>query len=641
MSWVEPVGYVRLLKGVALEPGYENTIYFENASDQYDYFFHHDGISFNNYTYTRYNRGVIRIARNIKDCYKINYMMYCNDVPSSSGYSSLQKWFYCFVTEVNYIAEGTTEIVFEPDLLQTWMWDYDLGSCYVERQHTVTDAPGEYLENEGIDFGAAEYQELQPIRFNEWSVMVCTAGKPTLNQNLHYDFNFSDGGTIECGVYGAVSYTNFPCVYIDNAGNISIDNTYGYFTLLQTFFEDLTGLNYDFSNRVISVFMIPSVMASFFTGAGQDNNYQPYESTHYVEKQIPTAVHPTSYRWFYGENNNIEVKNYKLYTFPYTGLVAVNDTDSESIYPYEYFKNSPDDTKCFFGLCSALSATPECWIYPQYYRGLTNNFNEIVDFGRFPLCSWSSDSFKVWFAETNIALGRMIVNDIAATSKLDLTRVNASRVVNRNTHRSIYSENRERGKRERVGRRYSGTDANALIDNEIANTSARLNRREANALETIGTADYANEIADNLNQFLSVAGDTNFPFNPTQSNVLTMGMNLKSFRFFNFKPMKTYIEKLDSYFTRYGYALKRMMVPNLKARTRWTFVKTIGLNFTRCDMPGDVAEGIRQIFENGVTWWYASFTIDQTTGKTIDGNAPGTYDAGDNGFWGTRWQAPA
>lgn len=623
MSWVEPIGYVRLLKGVALEPGYENTIYFESRQDQYNYFFHHDGISFNNLTYTRYNRGIIRVSRNIKDCYKINYMMYCNDVPSTSSYSSLQKWFYCFVTEVNYIAEEVTEIVFQPDLLQTWMTEYELGSCYIDRQHTVTDAVGEWIEDEGFDVGPLMYEEIQPIRYADWSVVVATNFEASYNAvDMTWSWDFNVGGQIKSGVYGAVNYIYFNyIVNIDSAGNVTYNQAN--LALLNDFFSELKGLNYDYTDRIISIFMMPTSMALSFA---LNDPMNPYKASYNIEKQVPTANHPSSHQWYYGKNNNIAVKNFKLYTYPFTGLIMTNETNAISTLPYEYFNKTNDPDNCAFTVCSALSANPECWIYPMYYRGLYENFNEKMDFGGFPICSWSSDSYKVWLAQTAIGFGEMVLNDMAAASRYELSKISSTRLADKANQTRV---------------KYTMSNwGNKQFRNLAGNAQADLYRRESNAVQTLGLIDFAGEIAGNMGDFLNTAGNTYFPFSPNQSNVLAMGMNLKNFRFFNFKPTKNYIERLDGYFNRYGYAIKKMQVPNRKARTRWTYLKTIGLNFTKCDMPGDIAEEIRAIYEAGVTWWYANFTISGTTGLTIDNNAPGTYDAADNGFWGTRWQAP-
>ena len=59
---------------------------------------------------------------------------------------------------------------------------------------------------------------------------------------------------------------------------------------------------------------------------------------------------------------------------------------------------------------------------------------------------------------------------------------------------------------------------------------------------------------------------------------------------------------IDEYFDMYGYALHRVAIPNVQARKRWTYVKTIGCAVVGT-MPADDMRKIQQIFDNGVRFW--------------------------------------
>ena len=58
----------------------------------------------------------------------------------------------------------------------------------------------------------------------------------------------------------------------------------------------------------------------------------------------------------------------------------------------------------------------------------------------------------------------------------------------------------------------------------------------------------------------------------------------------------------DDYFTRYGYAQKRVMFPRLVARKRWTYVQTVGFEFNGQINDTDTKK-IKSIFDNGITFW--------------------------------------
>ena len=97
-------------------------------------------------SYQRVSRDYIRVgyvADVLQDC---NYMMFRN-----TAYGS--KWFYAFITEINYLNDHTSEIRYELDVMQTYYFDYDLGRCFVEREHSLTDYLYESQTDEGLDPG--------------------------------------------------------------------------------------------------------------------------------------------------------------------------------------------------------------------------------------------------------------------------------------------------------------------------------------------------------------------------------------------------------------------------------------------------------------------------------------------------------
>ena len=52
----------------------------------------------------------------------------------------------------------------------------------------------------------------------------------------------------------------------------------------------------------------------------------------------------------------------------------------------------------------------------------------------------------------------------------------------------------------------------------------------------------------------------------------------------------------------YGYKTNRVKVPNIHARQRWTYTKTIGCN-VKGECPVKHLEKIISIFDNGITFW--------------------------------------
>ena len=59
---------------------------------------------------------------------------------------------------------------------------------------------------------------------------------------------------------------------------------------------------------------------------------------------------------------------------------------------------------------------------------------------------------------------------------------------------------------------------------------------------------------------------------------------------------------IDDFFTEYGYATKRVKKPNINVRPHWTYTKTIGCNL-KGNAPADDLKAIKDIFDNGITFW--------------------------------------
>ena len=94
--YINPQTNIRILSNVPLDTTYDHTIYFDSASAQYNYFISLQKYNLTNYTYQRVKRGVARVGIKADNLYDCNYMMFQN-----TAYGN--KWFYAFITSVEYI----------------------------------------------------------------------------------------------------------------------------------------------------------------------------------------------------------------------------------------------------------------------------------------------------------------------------------------------------------------------------------------------------------------------------------------------------------------------------------------------------------------------------------------------------------
>lgn len=70
-----------------------------------------------------------------------------------------------------------------------------------------------------------------------------------------------------------------------------------------------------------------------------------------------------------------------------------------------------------------------------------------------------------------------------------------------------------------------------------------------------------------------------------------------------------YMEQIGRMFHQYGYSQQKMMIPNLRSRKNFNFIKTNKVNLKGQGIPKTHLEKLKEIFNNGVTLWH----VDDST----------------------------
>ena len=147
MSAVTPDSTIRLLK-LPLRLEDTNQLTFTSLTAQTNFFLGITGyLSDSNLSYIRKD-GVIRVGTSssitYEDVLEYNYVMYQN-----THYDS--KWFYAYITNVEYKNDGCTEISIETDVFQTWMFDIIYLTSFIEREHVDDDTLGKHTVPENLE----------------------------------------------------------------------------------------------------------------------------------------------------------------------------------------------------------------------------------------------------------------------------------------------------------------------------------------------------------------------------------------------------------------------------------------------------------------------------------------------------------
>lgn len=221
---------IRLLSGVPFSNDYKHTRWFDSLSQQTSYFLGKTVIhSMSEANYQRIEgKTFIRVNKSIDELWSTNYLMFQN-----AQYNT--DWFYAFVTNLEYVQKGATNVHFEIDVFQTWKFDMNFKSSYVVREHcrlwNTDGTPVINTVDEGLNYGT-DYEIVEATQYNPYGgiyflVIVAKStlhtfdGDPSFNyihaslngtpQPLSYyihpfyiDFNFAIGATID-GTYTALN----------------------------------------------------------------------------------------------------------------------------------------------------------------------------------------------------------------------------------------------------------------------------------------------------------------------------------------------------------------------------------------------------------------------------------------------------
>lgn len=144
--YIAPDSDVYLLEGVPLDPTYEHTVMWTDASAQENWFVTHSAHTLTGVSYQRHSKGTIKLQKPIEEVINCNYMAFRNTAFEN-------KMFYAFITNVEYVSNDTCEIFFELDVMQTYLFDAVLEECWVEREHAETDKVGDNVMAEPVDVG--------------------------------------------------------------------------------------------------------------------------------------------------------------------------------------------------------------------------------------------------------------------------------------------------------------------------------------------------------------------------------------------------------------------------------------------------------------------------------------------------------
>lgn len=572
MAFITPTNNVKLLTGVPINNDYENTLYFVSDQARYAYFsskvkyVNNVPLAWADISYQRYMRNSLKLEVNAELLYDCNYMMFQN---SNFG----DKWFYAFITNIEYVANQVSRIDYEIDVMQTWFPECELRPSFVEREHTGTDGIGVHRVEENIDYGEYYLRSLEPAYYatnhplmDKKVVVVAVDRVPDDIYGLQKQY----------WIYGGVGTGLFFWIYEQSDDGVDSVNE-----LLKTYVAGgFSGCNKD---DIISVFQTPKII------------WMDYDATTYT----PPALSPkwAHNRYILNQESIIEARTYdryeeipdrlggyeprnkKLLQYPYNFLYVTDCRSASATYKYEDFIPAyiEGEQYCHFKYYMQGSCDSSMMLVPMSYKGADENYNEKMVYKGYPQNSFSSSLWEAYIAQNGGIIPVFSADYVTPT--VDVVTSVANNTLRKARQMSKISDAVANGRtagdiyeRERMGR-----EGNITATSAVARTLAYMGRNSAKKL-------MGNEAKGNYN------GD------------IMYGVGLSDYYFGQMTIQAEYAERLDRFFDMYGYKINSVKIPNTHIRKHWTYTKVTSLNMI-ASIPQDAEEKIKDIFEDGIRFW--------------------------------------
>lgn len=363
---------VRLLN-VPLDKNYIHTLYFATQEEQLSYF-SSKAAADRRYTNLSYQRkdSFIRIPEQFDSILKCNYVMYKN-----AAYSS--KWHYAFITDMKYVDDGRTDVYIETDVIQTWLFDYNVKQCFVEREHTLSDSIGIHTVPERVELGEYVCNKHNKAGYAESSKLVIVVGttKTPDGENVP--------GDLYDNIYSGVKYYTFRNT-VEGAKQLQ--------DWLGTFAKDGA------AEAITCMFLVPEKLTVL-----KDNHETTatnYVNSWYINSGDPESTINTELTISTNKLDGYTPKNKKLLTYPYRYLLVSNNAGAAVPFQYEQFSSQKPKFKIEGALCPGGSVR----MIPLNYKGEARFDEEAINLGKFPCLNWTSDVYTNWLTQNgvNVAL---------------------------------------------------------------------------------------------------------------------------------------------------------------------------------------------------------------------------------------------
>lgn len=566
MEIIKPDTTVYFLANTGIE-NYSNEIDFNNDGEQRDWFMSKVSFMRNDYRFLR-KESAIDVNLNVETLYNIDYVMYRNN--NFNG-----RMIYCFVTNIEYIADETTRVYVEVDAWQTFQFDISFGKSFIVRQHenefrnNVVSSHNVLFENlwpEGLDYGN-DYITVHTMTHFWSGFQILIASSVDLELNYgdieNPQLHTSKGGVID-GVPSALDY------YIVESGS-----------KLQSLLNEISDKPW-VGQCLQSLTIVPNELGAMGTPVTTPGGV----SIKKIPDGFKSPANPNSSSLTKVLNYFGEFEHDKLYSYPYSFIELSSWNGQNFIIRPEALPMTPSP-QLNIARVNFVGTNPRLSYFVRDYNGDYDNGFEIngydlgsgevlsagVTYGNFPQFPIMIDNYLLYQANNanSFELSRNIANynkkEGMVVGGIETGANILSNILSGNLG-GIVSSAWSGGKSI-----YQSQKNNEI---ELRKLSAKIQDTEITPPSFAGTS----------------GGDA---FN------ISNGIGGYTLKWKTIRPQ--YRERLSEYFTRYGYVTNKIDYPVYTGNKNFNYIQTSDI-VIKGNIPTNYIDIIRGMFNNGVTMWH-------------------------------------
>ena len=360
-----PQSQIFICDNLRLNSRYEHTLYFPDIDSQKEFFAGRAIKTLSAYSFLRKSWD-LKVNATLAEAESWSYLFFRN----SERYED--KWYYYFINSVEYVNDNTVILHLEIDVMQTYMFDYELLPCYIDRQHTTTDEIGEHTIDEGLDCGELiECGTKDLFATKDLCILVLA----TINPNE---------------AMTTIPAPALACMYNNVFSGLKVWAVKG--SDWAAWGNQLEALSEaGFLDGIVNMWMYPKNLVELGGESTWDDDdlCKPVKSCYEMGLDFSGNNDYTPFGGYTPKNN-------KLYCFPFNFLYLSNNSGSSASYRYDRF-TGPNGIH--FRVYGTVSPDGGVKIVPVNYNGVAENYEAGMNLGNFPTCAWDSDIYKMWLAQ--------------------------------------------------------------------------------------------------------------------------------------------------------------------------------------------------------------------------------------------------